>query len=458
MTTTISYVADEAQSWALANGLLMGSTHAPITLKPSKIPKSAYEKTCELAYDFNVLIDRVSRDHEFLSQTLSSVALVDDFINHLLNILRVINQTPGKKPSCLGLHRCDYMFERDQSGRIHPFQVEINTISAAFGCLTTLVTDLHQYLISRCWNRTNVLPSNSASQKIVDSLAHAVEHYRTHWWFEKNREPHILMVVQPNEKNSVDQRLIEYQLWDRYGLRLIRRSLRDISTSIIVSENDELFIDNHLIALVYYRAGYKPDDYESEDHWQSVLLMEQSHAIKCPSVGYHLAGSKKVQQTLALPGVLERFVEPERAERLRSCQVGLWGLEKDDLDTQTIINTAIADPDQFVLKPQREGGGNNLWGLDLANYLQTASVMDRSAYILMQRIRPFQQHGVLMRNGQVTHGLCCNELGIYSSYLSDGEKVYLDQVNGHLLRTKLADQNEGGVATGYAVLDSPDFT
>ena len=33
--------------------------------------------------------------------------------------------------------------------------------------------------------------------------------------------------------------------------------------------------------------------------------------------------------------------------------------------------------------------------------------------------------------------------------------MLLNQAGGHLLRTKSSDSNEGGVATGFAVLDSP---
>ena len=31
-------------------------------------------------------------------------------------------------------------------------------------------------------------------------------------------------------------------------------------------------------------------------------MMERSLAIKCPSIQYHLAGTKKIQQALASPG------------------------------------------------------------------------------------------------------------------------------------------------------------
>jgi len=49
-----------------------------------------------------------------------------------------------------------------------------------------------------------------------------------------------------------------------------------------------------------------------------------------------------------------------------------------------------------------------------------------------------------------------SELGIYSVFLSDANgKILLDEEAGHLLRTKLATTNEGGVAAGASALDSP---
>lgn len=51
-------------------------------------------------------------------------------------------------------------------------------------------------------------------------------------------------------------------------------------------------------------------------------------------------------------------------------------------------------------------------------------------------IAPFTYHPVLF------HG-------------SDGEKEILNKRAGHLLRTKGHGTNEGGVAAGFAVIDSP---
>ncbi|WZZ60007.1 hypothetical protein YC2023_060114 [Brassica napus] len=54
------------------------------------------------------------------------------------------------------------------------------------------------------------------------------------------------------------------------------------------------------------------DHFPSESEWNARLLIEQSSAVKCPSIAYQLAGTKKIQQELAKPGVLERHnVSPQ---------------------------------------------------------------------------------------------------------------------------------------------------
>ena len=58
-------------------------------------------------------------------------------------------------------------------------------------------------------------------------------------------------------------------------------------------------------------------------------MMEMSLAIKSPSVHYHLAGTKKVQQELAKPGVLEKFLgDKAKIESVRDIFTGLYSLDK----------------------------------------------------------------------------------------------------------------------------------
>ena len=250
-----------------------------------------------------------------------------------------------------------------------------------------------------------------------------------------------------------------------------------------------LTVDGHPVAVVYYRAGYTPNDVPSDStpEEEALTAMERSLAVKCPTVAHHLAGTKKVQQVLANASVLQKYLSPAAAEQLMTLFAGIWPLEEDDDATKSIIAKAIANPDAYVLKPQREGGGNNHWGDELVKTLKEATVDERAAYILMARIRAEPSLQALMKMGKVHNGPCLSELGIYGVILSDGsEKSGVDAaavvkngqteseaddtatpngavpiINyfaGHLLRTKLEGMNEGGVAAGFSCLNSPYLT
>lgn len=53
------------------------------------------------------------------------------------------------------------------------------------------------------------------------------------------------------------------------------------------------------------------------------------------------------------------------------------------------MQMALENPTRFVLKPQREGGGNNMYGENVKSYLEKIKDSDeRSAWILMERINP----------------------------------------------------------------------
>ena len=141
---------------------------------------------------------------------------------------------------------------------------------------------------------------------------------------------------------------------------------------------------------------------------------------------------------------------------LRSCFAGLFGLDENGGEAvEAIVRKARASPDDYVLKPQREGGGNNLYGEELRAALVEMSPAERASFILMERIRPPTASVPLMRDGELDGGPCTSELGVYSVFLGDGRRVHLNQSAGHLLRVKLDGVNEGGVCAGFAVLSSP---
>lgn len=244
-------------------------------------------------------------------------------------------------------------------------------------------------------------------------------------------------------------------------MRVIRRTLAEVAAEAKLRDR-QLFIGEQAVSVVYYRSGYAPADYPSEAEWMARLLLERSSAVKCPSISYHLAGAKKIQQELAKPGVLERFMpDREVARKVRKSFAGLWSLEGEG--SAQVIEEAISNPQAFVLKPQREGGGNNIYGADVSTTLRELQNDEEqqgllAAYILMQRMFPTISSSYLLRNGIWSLEDTVSELGIFGTYLRNGHNVVLNKEAGHLLRTKVSNSDEGGVAAGFAVLDSPYLT
>lgn len=61
----------------------------------------------------------------------------------------------------------------------------------------------------------------------------------------------------------------------------------------------------------------------------------------------------------------------------------------------------------------------------------------------------------MLRKGQLVQAETVSEVGIYGALVRKGPAELLNREAGHLVRTKAVTSNEGGVAAGFAVLDSP---
>ena len=61
----------------------------------------------------------------------------------------------------------------------------------------------------------------------------------------------------------------------------------------------------------------------------------------------------------------------------------------------------------------------------------------------------------MLRKGQLVQAESVSEVGVYGTLVRRGAEELLNREAGHLVRTKAVTSNEGGVAAGFAVLDSP---
>lgn len=153
------------------------------------------------------------------------------------------------------------------------------------------------------------------------------------------------------------------------------------------------------VSAIYFRAGYEPGHYFGDKEWEARLRIEQSMAIKCPSIQYHLAGTKKVQQALASPGALKRYIDDDQTvAAVMEIFTRLFSLDLN-AEGDAAVELALAEPEKYVLKPQREGGGNNVYGEKIPSALRAMKNNERSAWILMERIFPPISKGYLIRPG-----------------------------------------------------------
>ncbi|MDI1491631.1 MAG: Glutathione synthetase [Ramalina farinacea] len=224
------------------------------------------------------------------------------------------------------------------------------------------------------------------------------------------------------------------------------------------------------VSTLYFRAGYSPDEYDSSSAWQARLHLERSAAIKCPSILTHLAGSKKIQQILAMPlsPHLDRFLANTsykgNVDRLRATFATIYPLDDSEQGRQALsIARDSGKSLKYVLKPQREGGGNNIYGAKIPDHLSSLGDDERKyrSHILMELIEPPALSNSILRNGEVQSGGVIGELGIYGTCLwraTDegriGSRTLLNEEAGYLLRTKGRESEEGGVAAGFGAVDS----
>ena len=159
-----------------------------------------------------------------------------------------------------------------------------------------------------------------------------------------------------------------------------------------------------------------------------------------------------MQEVLSCPGILERFLAPsEGADAIRDTWVSMWSLDSDDGKG---AEEAVRRADEFVLKPRREEGGNNVYRGNVLPFVAQMPQQERGGWFMMELIRPPRGVGAyLVRSGTGrVSARMMNELAVFGGVLfGEGREIREEQI-GWLVQTK--DVDEGGVAAGLSVLDS----
>ncbi|KAJ0061006.1 hypothetical protein NL108_004723, partial [Boleophthalmus pectinirostris] len=338
---------------------------------------------------------------------------VDDFIARLFRIHKTVVKE-GRSPFiALGLNRSDYMLDQSQPGTSVLKQTEINTMAAGVGGLIHVLAKVHRIILMKAgrYEEERCILENNAVAGQTKAMAKA-------WELYGSQSAVALMLITGNDTNIFEQRSVQVELL-KFNITMILRRFKDVLENGFLTEDGRLFVDGKEVAVVYYMHGFVPQQYTSEEDWEALLMIERSLAVKCPDIATHLAGTKKVQQVLSQPGVLERFFpeEPHAVEQIRATFTRLYSLDMGP-EGDRAVEMAIADPEHFIMKPQREGGGNNIYSQDISKVLKELKGPERSAYILMEKILPIPSPNILLRRDKPpTICDCLSELSMYGAYV-----------------------------------------
>ncbi|KAL4919436.1 hypothetical protein BDW62DRAFT_178936 [Aspergillus aurantiobrunneus] len=493
------FLVRTVKDWATQNGLLVRpaptlvskesdphgvlATNAPVTLFPSPFPRTCFEEAKALQTVYNKLYAAITCSEEWIGKIMEDLIDVDDFISNLWKVHLAVQKEGYAQTLSLGLYRSDYMAHAPSSATTPQLkQVEFNTISSSFGGLSSLVASLHSELLNSPPGnplsypphpllKLGSVPENTAVETLSAGLATAHTAYGA-----SKSQPKlptcILFLIQEAERNIFDQLALSRQLTTAQKIPVFRLlSSEVLNHTFIPSSNPSrplIYRPPHAeetqfeVTTVYLRCFYTPTDYKSERDWEARTHLERSAAIKCPTVLNQLSGSKIVQQVLATttgPDHLTTFLadtDPSLISRLRETFAPQYDLSLSGKGRELALNPSTAS--NHVLKPQREGGGNNVYKTAIPEFLRSIPENEWKRWILMELIHPpaAAKNVALRSDGEVLGGGVIGELGVYGTILwdQDGGKILHNEQGGWLMRTKAEGVNEGGVATGFSSLDS----
>lgn len=453
---------------------------------PTQFPRHCFEEACDIQKLLNKLYVAVSEDDEWLERVLSDLIQNDGLIKILWSIHKTVKQEGLSQDLTMGIFRSDYMLHQPDIGNSDFTtscikQVECNHYFVAGGIHGNIVADMHRHLqrtgaYDCVGNSTETVESSMPVNKtlgfITDGLMNA------HQAYGPPRSTHatqtcILYVVQPRNFNICDERPIEYKLWDR-GIPTFRIHWgQDILDQTYLSDTKELIYtprsrgkkDRYEVSVVYMRAAHNL--FEFDQIGQSARLqLERSRAIKCPSIACHLTTLKRVQQALTKDGQLARFLPIEEAVRVKQIFMPMYCLD-ESVDGHRMRRVAT-DPIScmnYVLKPNLEGGGNNIYRENIAPFLAKIDPKRWSQYILMELIRPPPLINYLMMPQELYHGPVVSELGIFGICMwrrhtghAEGDPLQKEvhitknEQGGWSLKTKKSEVDEMSVVKGTHLL------
>lgn len=424
-----------------------GFVPVPVSLTPWQLGSAAFARAQRLATLLGQIQARAAANPQWLLKQLDGLKQSNTVPGQLWHTLHSVYTdatdrtpaTPQHQSRNLMLNRHDFLLDQQQQWK----WVESNPIAAGMGPLNDRYLAVIQRQELQQLHRhyaPNDAITTQANLLAQAALASALQDQTT-----GSREPLMLIVVEADEDNIFDQKLLCDEV-GRQGVRVARVTISDLLQSEF-ADNGHLHWQAQRVDLIYWRTGYNPSVDLTARFWQFRARLEQAAVIQCPNLAGQLTGSKWFQHQftallLANPQQVSEYFGIQTTEVTLLTQTVVPSYAVAELTTAS-AEALIAQG--YWYKTQQEGGGNVARGQEALDQLSNPD----SADLLMAPINTVVRQEVLtsLRHGKATVATeHISELGVFS--LSD-EAWF----GGYLCRTKPAQNNEGGVHRGGAVLD-----
>lgn len=191
--------------------------------------------------------------------------------------------------------------------------------------------------------------------------------------------------------------------------------------------------------------------------------LEQSRAIKCPDLLTHLMTLKIMQASLAKEGAVEQFIPHQDASRIRETFMPMCPLDGSE-SGRRLRQEAMSPSDgaAYVVKPNLEGGGHNIYGEAVPEFLGSLGREPSGAYTIMRMIEPPETHGLLETPAKHYQGPVVSELGVLGTCLwrrsNNSVEMLSNKTAGWTFKTKATGVMEMNVVKGNGCFDCPLLT
>ena len=438
---------------------LAGSQPSPIsiTLAPTPVSHAKINRLRELQPVLNRVLDKMSLDYDVVVSNLEGPAQSDELLRNLLEIYK--ETRGGTNPITVGLHRHDFMLHQDNrnTSKAKYKLVEFNLAAVSLSPFTDGAYKYHQTVVNKL-NLTSKENLKPATGQLAMGLKTGYDAYIQR--YPSSKRPVVAMVYDDKSLyNYFDQQCLMNAIED-FGIPTIRITIEEVTNKTKIDCNNKFIYNNDVeVAILYLRVFYNPSHYPSPEVWEARRRMEVSDAISVPNVRHQIVNTKIFQMVLAQHKILSKYADKDDVDSLLDVFGEILPLTLDKEGDEN-ARQALLHPGRFVMKPQRDGGGHNLWDREMVETLEKLkNNPERSRFILMRILKPPVLKNRFLRSGETVTDVVDtkSEIGLYSTYcIVDGTEVRNENA-GILVRTKLSTTNEGGVAAGFSVIDSPFF-